>query len=588
MNRYSTHGSGGWVLRLLMIPLCLAWWGAEPTEAALVINEILVDPNGSDGGQEFVELLNTGPGVADLTEVLFQFANGADGPIWKTQWRGEAGDLLAPGESFLIVDRNWMGSVPGQAEVNLSLQNGPDAVRLACGDEILDLVGYGALTDTLMMETSPAKVETGKSLSRKPDGKDTNDNQADFVSTDPTPGAWNFKPWSISWQDLKLEPPSLEQPGQELLLEICLKNEGTNCIPATEIELHVGKEVWGARVDEFPSDSQKILVWQLGPQQWGGLPLSILFLPPAVRDTLELDLGRLQVGPGSLYLNEVLAAPDQGQQEWIELQAGDQEVQVGNFSLRDEDGSFRKMPDFLLRPGELVVLAQDSLALALWLQENHTHGAIVACGEGLASGRILDMSVGWPSLNNSSASDRDFADRVYIADRLGGVVDHLTWGGQNWNSLASPERGRSLERIAVKPGNRTAANWAPSTAPVGSTPGCPNSLYLAESGYAQLAVEPRVLDPDRGVSLLHVRFMVMSPATGPEVRIHDLWGGLVRDLGGDRLGPGPRDFLWDGRDDSGQFVSPGGYVVLVQLHTGEGRILDRCQVLAAVRQGGGR
>ena len=588
MDRYSLGRWLGKVICCLMIPILPAEPGAGPAAADLVINEILIDPDGSDAGQEFVELLNTGPGPVDLEGVVFQFANGADGPEWKTRWSGEAECFLAPGTRFLIVDRNWMGPAAAQAEVYLGLQNGPDAVRLARGETILDLVGYGPLTDSLMMEGNPVPVVTGQSLSRRPDGKDTDDNQADFVPADPTPGVQNFQPWSLDLLYLLLDPPSLEQPGQNLVLEICLENDGTNPIPPAPIELHVGKEIRQGRLDECRPGEQKTLVWQLAPQQWGSLPLSALVLPPAVPDTLELDLGRLQVGPGKLYLNEVLAAPDQGQQEWVELRAGDEDVQLGDFSLRDEDGSWRTLPELTLGPEELVVVAQDSLALARWLVDNVAHGAAVDCGVGQAAGRIRGLGSGWPALNNSSAADRDFADRVYLADRELVVVDHLTWGGQGWDSLAAPEPGRSLERIAVRPGSSAAANWAGSTAPAGSTPGCSNSLYLADSGYSRLTVEPRILDPDRGVSAVHVRFQVTDPAVGAEVRIYDLWGGLVRDLGGDRFGPGPRDLLWDGRDDSGQFVSAGGYVVLLQTRADGGLLLDRCRVLLAVRKRAGR
>ena len=566
-----------------VVGVCVAVATAE-----LVINELLVDPEGSDAGREFVELLNTGAGTVDLGGVVFQFANGADGPEWKTRWTGDAGVLLATGERFLIVDRNWMGEVPGQAEVSLALQNGPDAVRLVREDVVLDMVGYGPLTDLLMMEGHPVPVAAGQALGRRPDGKDYGDNLADFVSTQPSPGAANFQPWSLSLTYMRMEPPSLEAPGQDLQLEIRLANDGTNFIPVAEIELHIGSEIRPGRMDSCSPDQQKTLVWQLSPRQGGELPLSILILPPAVPDTLALALGMLQVGPGALYLNEILAAPDQDQKEWIEIRAGDEDVELGDFSVRDEDGSWRKLPEQTLYSGELVVVAQDSVALAGWFLENHTHGAEAGCGMGTAVARILELRSAWPSLNNSSASGRTFADRVYLADSNGTVLDHITWGGPAWDSVAAPEAGRSLERIATSAQNPAAANWAGSTATAGSTPGCPNSLFLAPRGYSSLTVEPRVLDSLRGSSTLHVRFRVLAPACGADVKIYDLWGGLVRDLGGDRFGPGPRDLLWDGRDDTGQVVSSGGYIVLLITRTNDGLVLNRCRVLAAVRQGGER
>jgi len=57
-------------------------------QAALVINEFLPDPNGSDGGQEYVELLNTGTSPVSLAAVKLEFANGATGAEWLTRWSG--------------------------------------------------------------------------------------------------------------------------------------------------------------------------------------------------------------------------------------------------------------------------------------------------------------------------------------------------------------------------------------------------------------------------------------------------------------------------------------------------------------------
>ena len=96
---------------------------------AVVINEVLYDPPGADAGGEFVELLNPGPGPVDLAGFRLEFANGADGPAWQIRWQGGADDHLDPGAVFLLVDTGWTGP-PGQAEVRLALQNGPDAVRL--------------------------------------------------------------------------------------------------------------------------------------------------------------------------------------------------------------------------------------------------------------------------------------------------------------------------------------------------------------------------------------------------------------------------------------------------------------------------
>jgi len=165
--------------------------GNDDCLGALVINELLPDPEGSDAGREFVELLNTGPSVEALAGVRLEFGNGTESGNWIARWSAFDDQIVAAGERFLIVDRNWQGPAFADAEVYLGLQNGPDAVRLVRGETVLDLVGYGALTDSAMMETSPAAVAAGLALARKPDGRDTGDNSRDFQLAPPTPGEAN-------------------------------------------------------------------------------------------------------------------------------------------------------------------------------------------------------------------------------------------------------------------------------------------------------------------------------------------------------------------------------------------------------------
>ena len=98
--------------------------------ASLVINELAPDPPGADAGHEFVEIINTSPVTESLAGVSLQFANGAEGAVWRVRWEAAAGLVLAPGARFVLADRNWQGPGPADVEVWLGLQNGPDAVRL--------------------------------------------------------------------------------------------------------------------------------------------------------------------------------------------------------------------------------------------------------------------------------------------------------------------------------------------------------------------------------------------------------------------------------------------------------------------------
>lgn len=549
--------------------------------AALVLNEFLPDPDGSDGGREFVELLNTGPGPESLADVRLQFANGAEGAVWATRWTGDENLELGPGQRFLIVDRNWMGDPSGHAEVYLGLQNGPDAVQLVRGPTVLDLVGYGPLTDPEMMEGTAADIAPGLSLSRRPDGQDTADNGSDFVLAEPTPGFPNFFPYSLGVLAWELDPPSVDRPGVSVRFSLELSNDGTEDFPVGPALLRAGGQEHEALLDRIAVDQVRRISWNLTPRSRGLLPLEVLVPLPAAGDTLTLHPAGLQVGPGELILNEVLSTPGQGQGEWVELVA----TAVGSgdlvgYSLRDEDGPWRPLPANFLVDGDFLVLAQDSLALVLWHQDNQGQGGTIGCPPGGAPVPIRNLA-GWPTLNNTPGGDRDFADRVYLSDPAGHVIDHLTLGEPEGGRLGEP--GLSVERIAVDPTNPGSSNWAVCTARTGSTPGCANSVAASGFMTTGLSIRPRVLDPESGVTAVHFLFTLRGEQTGWEVRVFDLWGSLVRDLGGEKLGPGRRDLLWDGRDDKGQPAGPGGYVVLLDILDRFDHKLGREKVLMVIR-----
>lgn len=539
----------------------MLWTGAaKGASAELVINEFLPDPPGSDGGREFVELLNTGSQSVDLGGWRLQFANGSEGAEWQTRWTGEAGQTVAPGGRFLIVDRNWLDPVPGDAEVALALQNGPDAIRLTIEGRTVDLVGYGALTDTLLMETAPAPIGVGRSIARRPDGRDTNNNAADFVTATPTPGSPNFEPRRLTAVEISLEPPSLGRAGQVLSVGVLLRNDGIEPLATARLRLSLGSDAVEATLDAMPPGDARRVDWTLRPTQSGRWPLMVVYGLPDGTDTLRVLLGDFQIGPAELVLHEVMAAPRAGQGEWLELAArGTDAVALADYCVRDEDGSWVALPDLLLLPGELAVVAQDSQALGSWLAAN-ADGPAGAGGCGIAVQRLAS----WPTLNNTAPETRSWADRVLLADSTGVIIDQVTLEADDLDDA----EGRSLERLATLPPSGGAANWAVSLAAAGSTPGCANSVAGpsgSDGAGMPLEAVPAVADRPAGDAAIHFRFTVPSAAEGWDLALYDLDGRRVRDLGGDRLGAGPREIFWDLHDDGGGAVAAGGYVASLRL-----------------------
>lgn len=161
-----------------------------PPTSSLVINEIEYDEVGADSGG-FVEVKNTGSSAATLDGMALVLVNGGDGTEYA---RASLTGSLAAG-AFLKVD--------------IEAQNGaPDGVALidTASGALLDALSYeGAITaaqiggqtydlveGTVLPDTVADSNTVDGSLSRIPDGQDTNDAASDWVfTTTKTPGAAN-------------------------------------------------------------------------------------------------------------------------------------------------------------------------------------------------------------------------------------------------------------------------------------------------------------------------------------------------------------------------------------------------------------
>jgi cysteine-rich repeat protein len=189
------------------------------TAGGLVINEIDYDQPGTDNA-EFVELLNTSSGPVDLTNLSLVFVNGGVTPNAEycaltgtvpgcRVALSAAGASLAAGQ-YLVVGAASVTVPTGVLKITLtgSIQNGnPDAVGIydSVQTKLIDSLSYGGSVTALISGTSLAFQEgtgattaltdsnvTAGSLSRKPNGFDSNNNAADFAfTTTSTPGAVN-------------------------------------------------------------------------------------------------------------------------------------------------------------------------------------------------------------------------------------------------------------------------------------------------------------------------------------------------------------------------------------------------------------
>ena len=166
-------------------------WTVATTPVA--INEVYydVDPaHGNDGGadsNEWIELYNNTSSAIPLEDWTV-----SDNTVIRTI----GSNVSIPAKGFALISKSvntwsyWI--IPADAEkINLAigdLSNSGDRLILRDSlNNIIDQISYG--TDTTILNPSISDVPEGHSISRSPNGKDT-DNAGDFInSAAPTPGS---------------------------------------------------------------------------------------------------------------------------------------------------------------------------------------------------------------------------------------------------------------------------------------------------------------------------------------------------------------------------------------------------------------
>lgn len=163
----------------------------------LLINEVLYDLVGADGGGEFIELLTT-PNTP-LDGLRLHGVNGSNGrPLFSAiQLRGESDD-----EGYFVIGGDEIAG--RQMTLPTALQNGPEALWVeGCDGTLIDTMTYGGWTEQLAPYGDPSPlIPEGQSLGRSPNGASGTGTMADFAGMAPTPGAPNGPPLDANGDEI--------------------------------------------------------------------------------------------------------------------------------------------------------------------------------------------------------------------------------------------------------------------------------------------------------------------------------------------------------------------------------------------------
>jgi hypothetical protein len=411
---------------------------------------------------------------------------------------------------------------------------------------------------------------------------DTPNNAADWAAEgEPTPGLPNHPDHRLRLsRSGLLASPEVAWPGDPIFIRACARNEGLLAVDAARWGLEAewardasaaglgaasgragadSSVVWapaashdGITIDSGDSAVVSLMLTAPAPGVWRLRARIVCRDDPTESpgaglrpDTLEVMV-RSVAGPA--VVNE-FAFRDAGAGEWIELWFRDPVDDVGAVSIADAAAAPRAIDrGALSRPapaGGLLVVAQDP--------------ALVRARFGLPDSVVLGVVGGWPSFNDTGGDD-GIADRVRIVGKDGVPCDAAPYRG------AASARGGSLERLSTDFASSAAGTWAETIDPKGGTPGHENSMRAPGASAAArgplLVAGGRVVR--RGSSgAVPVVLRTTSAARGRRltVRVHDLLGRPVRTLVEGQRFASDGAFVWDGRDDHGDAVAPGLYVI---------------------------
>ncbi len=157
----------------------------------IVINEVRYNDSGTDD-ITFVEL--KGPPGTSLDGLILVGINGSNGQEYNSI---DLTGYSIPADGYFVIAQTDQVPNYDMINPNVDYQNGPDNIVLRYSSgQVIDALGYGDFSGGAFFagEGDPAPLAFGDeySLSRCPDGSDTNNNAIDFVVTSATPGESNY------------------------------------------------------------------------------------------------------------------------------------------------------------------------------------------------------------------------------------------------------------------------------------------------------------------------------------------------------------------------------------------------------------
>ena len=364
-----------------------------------------------------------------------------------------------------------------------------------------------------------------------------------------TPGNVN----SITPKEYDISVISLSKvsEGETLELHAVCKNVGFNPVEGAEY-IFFDDINWNAQYDE----GEELDTGYFDISTGDSTSFSYSFIPESgyyrfgfyVKDLQDMDNSNNLMltthnTPGShpICINEIQAAPQDEQPEWIELfNIFDHELDISGWTLADKSDTLilQSAKSTIAKSDYIVILPDenDSLALKAYFTYLDTLAHFVFAWE-------------LPSLNNDE-------DILVLRDANGCLIDSIHYYS-DWKEVED----NSLERINPYLATENSDNWDSSVSSLCATPGKQNSIYVEHIiPKVELNVTPNPLSYREKKSVL-IEYNLPEPITKINIRIFDMKGRMVRWLTDQQWVAAQGTIIWDCKNENGNVVPIGIYII---------------------------
>ncbi len=536
----------------------------SPAPKDVVVSEILYAP--PTASTEFVELYNRSEKTIDLGALQLADAdrdfNAVAPPL----------TLLAPDE-YVVLVRDSDAFEAAFPSVNYfapegwdALNNGGDTVVLRHGPSAteLDAVPYGPSWGG----------SEGRSLERI-DPYGPSNHASNFASsTAPagaTPGAQN----SRYAPDTAPPQPTFAEQADSMIAEVVFGE------PVQAESIQPGAfQLEGTTITQATLQADSIARLTLS-----GRPTASSVVVTDVRDLVgnRLDEATLPFArrptPGAVVVNEILFDPRAddfddrpNQVEYVELyNRADHPLTLNGLVLTDRPTE-QSTAD-TIRAGRRRALAPGSFAVVAAAPNGATQLSQSQLVTAFPNAPLSPDSVAYLPVDANQLGLRNDGDLARVHRRDDTIVAEVDYV-PDWHAAGLAEtKGTALERISPTGEADAADNWTSSPASAGGTPGATNGVSLAppddapEAAGLRIRPDPFSIERDGAT---RIQYTLNDVPNLVRARIYDARGRKVRILEEARLTGRSGELVWNGRDDTGDRVRIGPYVVLFEAVRAEG------------------